>query len=295
VTDVVAEAAYIKRGPESRALRALMHRADFWVGAVFVLGLVAFSFAGPALYRANPYAVHIAFSMAPPGRGYPLGADALGRNELARLMLGGQPFLEIGFAAAAVAVGLGTVVGLVSALGDGWLPGFLTWLSETALNIPQVVPLLLFEVLAQPSVLTFVAVIGGTGWPMVARLVRSQALRVGAEDYLEAARAQGAPPFRLYVRHVLPNIRGTLLVAASQQVNQSVLVLATVSFLAFGLPAPLPNWAQMVANSFDAMLAGAWWLVLPPGLAFVVLQVGVGLMADGLWAASEMRTGEATR
>jgi peptide/nickel transport system permease protein len=272
-----------------------MHRADFWVGVVFLLGLVAFSFAGPALYRANPYAVHIAFSMAPPGPGHPLGADALGRNELARLMLGGQPFLEIGFAAAAVAVGLGTVVGLVSALGDGWLPGFLTWLSETALNIPQVVPLLLFEVLAQPSVLTFVAVIGGTGWPMVARLVRSQALRVGAEDYLEAARAQGAPPFRLYVRHVLPNIRGTLLVAASQQVNQSVLVLATVSFLAFGLPAPLPNWAQMVANSFDAMMAGAWWLVLPPGLAFVVLQVGVGLMADGLWAASDMRTGEATR
>ena len=279
----------------ARVGRRLLAERGFWLGAVFVAGLVFFAFVGPHLYRVNPYAVNANLSMAGPGPGRPLGSDVLGRNELARLMLGGQPFLVIGFLSAVTAVALGTVVGLIGALGEGPWPSLLMWCSDTVLNIPQVVPLLLFEVLVQPNAFTFIVVIGGTGWPVVARMVRAAALEAGAQDYVEAARAQGASPARIYFRHVLPNIRGTLLIAASQQLNQGVLVLATVSFLAFGLPPPLPNWAHMVAESFSTIQQGAWWLVLPPGLAFVLLQVGVNLTADGLHRALETRTGEQVR
>lgn len=279
----------------TRVGRRLSQERGFWLGVILVGGLLVFSFLGPHLYHASPYVVNPNASLAPPGPGRPLGADVLGRDELARLMLGGEPFLAIGFFSALIAVGLGTLVGLIGALGEGFWPAFLMWLSDTVLNVPQVVPLLLFEVLMFPNSFTFIVVIGGTGWPVVARVVRAAALKAGAADYVEAARAQGASRARVYFRHVLPNIRDTLLVAGSQQFNQGVLVLATVSFLAFGLPPPLPNWAGMIAEGFGSLTSGAWWLVLWPGVAFVLLQVGVNLTADGLTRALEVRTGERVR
>lgn len=295
LTDAQERAEARESAARGRTARRLLHEHGFWLGTVLLAGLVGFAFLGPHLYHQSPYAINANLSLAGPGRGRPLGSDVLGRNELARLMLGGQAFLLIGCFSAIIAVGVGIVVGLVGALGEGTAPSLLMWFSDTVLNIPQVVPLLLFEVLLVPNVLTFVIVIGGTGWPSVARMVRAAALEAGARDYVEAARAQGASGPRIYFRHVLPNIRGTLLTAASQQANQGVLVLATVSFLAFGLPPPLPNWANMIANSFGSIQSGAWWLVIPPGVAFVLLQIGVNLTADGLHRALEVRTGERVR
>lgn len=275
----------VKAGRTRRVHRGwstLFGRPMFWLGGFLLVGLTAFSFGGPLLYLASPYATHVSQFLHPPGPSLPLGADALGRNELARMMIGGQQLILIGIVSALIATLAGTVAGLWAGVyGGGW-DRILMGLADTFLGVPQLVPLLLFDVLFRPSAATMVLVMAATGWPVVARLVRAKSLALREREFVASAVAAGANTPRVMFRHIWPNLLGDVLVAASGQVASSVLLLATATFLGFGLPPPHPNWASMMAGSVNLLASGLWWLAVPAGLAFVLLQISVHFIADAV-------------
>jgi len=265
-----------------RRWQALRRHPLFWTGSGLLILLALFCFVGPLIYPANPLATHINYTLSPPGARFPLGADVLGRNELARLMVGGQGFMLVGFASALFASLVGIVIGLVAGFTGGFTDRAFMWLTDTVLGIPQLVPLFLVVVLFRPSNATMILVLGLTGWPLVARLVRAETLSAREREYVESAKSGGATRSRILSRHLLPNVMGTVVVAASGQVSITLLVLATASYLGYGLPPPFPNWAGMVADSQQYLYDNTWWLLWLPGAAFVLLQLSVNFLADAL-------------
>jgi len=260
----------------------VLHHPIFWIGILLFIGLTLFCFVGPTLYTASPFTIHVTWIGHAPSKQLPLGADRLGRNELARLMLGGQLLILVGVASAIAATLGGTMLGLAAGLLGGATDRVLTWVTDVVFGIPQLVPLLLIDALLRPNALTMIFVVAATTWPVIARLVRAEVLSVRERDYVIAARSMGASDLRILGRHILPNVWDTVMVATSNQVGNAVLVIATASFLGFGLPPPWPNWAGMIANSTVDIWNGYWWIMLFPGVAFALLQLSVNFIADAL-------------
>lgn len=279
-TGMTTPSAYVLT-TASRSHRIIRHPL-LWVGLCLFVGLTLFCFAGQLVYPASAFTVRPAFIGHGPGPGIPLGADELGRNELARLILGGRLLIVVGVVSAAVATIGGGAIGLASGLLGGPIDRVLTWVMDVTLGIPQLVPLLLIQALLRPDAFTMIFVVAATSWPLVARLTRAEAMSVRERDYVTAARSLGASDVRIMFRHILPNVWTTILVQASNNVANSVLVVATASFLGFGLPPPWPNWAGMIATSAQFMFDGYWWLMLFPGLAFLLLQLSINLTAEAL-------------
>jgi peptide/nickel transport system permease protein len=273
-----------------RRWRTLRRHPLFWIGGGLLVALALFCYMGPLVYRVDPLAVHITHNMRPPGGAYPLGTDILGRDELARLMVGGQGFILVGFAAALFSSLVGVLIGLAAGFSGGLIDRAFMWFTDTVLGIPQLVPLFLVVVLARPSVSTMIVVLALTGWPLVSRLVRAEALSAREREYVESARSGGATSWRIMLRHLMPNVMGTVVVASSGQLSITLLVLAIASYLGYGLPPPDPNWAGMVADSTQYLYANAWWLLWLPGMAFVLLQLSVNFLADALREAFDPRT-----
>ncbi len=272
-------------------LRRLWSRPTLWVGLTILIFLILFCFLGPVAFPQNPLAVHLTHLNQPPSARFPLGTDSLGRSELSRMMYGGRGLILVGLASSAVAAVLGTLVGLIGAVFGGWVDRMTTWATDVVLSIPQLLPLMLIMVLLRPSPLTMVFVVGATTWPLIARLVRAEALSIRERDYIEAARSLGASQWRILLQHLLPNLWGTILTASSNQVAAAMLVVATVSFLGFGLPPPSPNWAGMVSSGTNDLMLGSWWLMLFPGLAFILLQFSVNFIAEAIRSALTIQGG----
>lgn len=273
--------------PPHPMISGLRRDGRFWAGVGIFAFILFFAFAGPLLDHQSPFRVHLAAIDAPPSPRYPLGTDGLGRDQLIRVMLGGQMILIVGLIAALGATGLGMVVGWASALSgrSGDMVG--TWVMDVFLSVPQLVPILLIANLYRMNDVALILVIAFTSWPLVARIVRAGTLSLIERSYVEAAYSLGATKGSIMVRHILPNMAGTLLVAFTNTLGATIVMVATTSFLGFSLPPPAPNWATMVANSVSSMFGGYWWLMLFPGLALVLVEVSANLVADAahtVWA-----------
>lgn len=270
------ETPYVTR----RASR-LWRTPMFWLGILLFVALSLFCFVGPVVYPESAFTLHMSAVSHPPSAAFPLGTDDLGRNEMSRLMLGGQLLILVGLAAAIIATLLGTIIGLATGLSGGLVDEVGSWLMDIVLSVPQLVPILLIANLLRPSSATMIVVVGATSWPLVARLVRAETLSIRQREYVAAARSLGARDFRIMVRHVLPNLWSTILVATSSSVGTAVLVVATASFLGFTLPPPWPNWSGMIADSLTSSLfSDYWWLLVFPGAALVLLQLSINFIAD---------------
>lgn len=278
----MAEVYTATASPSVSRFRMLWTRPTLWTGLALLMFLILFCFLGPVVFPQNPLAVHLAHLAKPPSAQFPLGTDSLGRSELSRMMYGGRGLIVVGLASSVVAAVIGTLVGLLGGFSGGLVDRCTTWATDVVLSIPQLLPLMLIMVLLRPSPLTMVFVVGATTWPLIARLVRAETLSTRERDYIEAARSLGASQWRILIQHVVPNLWGSILTAASNQVAAAILVVATVSFLGFGLPPPWPNWAGMVSTGSIFLTSGYWWLMLFPGLAFILLQLSVNFISEAI-------------
>lgn len=261
-------------------------------GAAAVLVLVAAAVLGPLIIGAPSSELGDVVArrfVAPLGRTsdgalHLLGTDRLGRDVLARLLVGARVSLAVGVLAALVAIAVGTVGGAVAGYAGGALDRAIIAVTDAALAIPRVPFLLLLVALFEPGVVVTILALGLTGWMTVARLVRGETRSLRARPFVEAAHALGARPRRVVAVHILPHALRPALVAAALGVGNAVMLEAGLSFLGLGVQPPTPSWGNMIASGRDALMV-APWVAGAPALMVAIVVSALSLVADALESA----------
>jgi peptide/nickel transport system permease protein len=228
-------------------------------------------------------------TLQPPGPGYPLGTDDLGRDVLTRLLFAGRVSLLVGFGVALVSVAIGAPLGLLAAYYGGRLDDVVNAAVQMVLNVPVLFVLIVLSIFFTPSVWQLALIFGFFFWPSTARQVRGVVLSVRRRDYVEAARVLGAGSGRIMLRHILPNILSVILVVAGIDMAAAILTESGLSFLGFGVAVPLSSWGNMLSLSQE-QFRSAPWLVYPPGGMIFITVLSVYLLSDGLRDALDPRT-----
>jgi len=239
----------------------------------------------------------------PPTRANPFGTDPLGRDMLARTLIGGCISLGVGLASAAISVVIGTFWGLVAGYKGRGVDTVMMRLVDVLYGLPYVLVVILLIVVVPdraialgflgidatiPSVWVRTAVlfvaIGGVSWLTMARVVRGQALSLRETPFVEAARAMGAGHVRIILREVLPNLTGTILVCATLTVPLAILQESFLSFLGLGVPPPMASWGTLASEAIEAFnpVRTYWWLLLFPCLFLAATLLGLNFVGDGL-------------
>jgi peptide/nickel transport system permease protein len=287
-----------RRGLAAQTLRRFTHRpvavaALFIVVAIFVAGALVHFIAphGWNTIDLAPSALHRAPSFA-----HPFGTDEIGRDVFVRTMYGIRTTEEVALAGAAIAVIVGVIVGALAGFYGGWLDAIAMRVADLITSYPAVIITLAAIVyLGEPYPHDLILIFGGYMWAVVARVVRAHVATLREQDFVDAARALGGSDARILVRHLLPNVGGTILVAATSLVGQIVLIDATVQFFYYGLPASVsPSLGNLVSAAIQVRFgfgsnptpgAGSWWIWVFPGAALVLVLVCVNLVGDALDAA----------
>lgn len=259
------------------------------VGLGIIVLMALFSFVGPVVYHTNQIATNLTQVNLAPGGRFPLGTDQVGYDVLGRLMVAGQSSLEVGLAAAAIAAGIGTLWGAVSAFAGGWLDSIMMRIVDALIAIPTVLLVLLLATIVTPSVLTMICVLGFVSWIITARLVRGEVLVLRTLDYVSASKVAGERPVRIVLRHVVRNVIGIVAVQATFEVANAILLLATLSFLGLGPPPPAVNWGGMLTTGLNYIFDGYWWQIYPAGLCIVLTVVAFNLLGDATRDALDVR------
>ncbi|HET9094641.1 MAG TPA: ABC transporter permease [Solirubrobacteraceae bacterium] len=259
----------------------LRHRLGL-AGLAMVGLLIAFCVLGPILHPTDQVHTNIALTNLGPSPRHPLGTDAEGYDELGRLMVGGRATLEIALAVAALATLLGTLWGAVAGLAGGALDALMMRIVDTLLALPAIFVLIYLATIVQPTVPLLIGVIALLSWLGPARLIRGETLSLRTREFIEAARAMGAGRGRTIARHILPNTVGTLVVSATFQVADAIILLATLSFLGFGLAPPAATWGGMLYQGTSYLLDGYWWEVYPAGVLLMVTVIAFNLIGGAL-------------
>jgi peptide/nickel transport system permease protein len=217
----------------------------------------------------------------PPSLAHLMGTDKFGRDVLTRVLFGARISLSIGFIAVAISVTLGTVIGAVAGFFGGIVDTVLMRFVDTLISFPRLVLLITVIALFDRSLLLVVIILGLTLWPSTARIVRGEVLSLREREFVQAARALGLSSPRIIFRHIVPNVLGPVIVAATLGLGNIILIEAGLSFLGLSVPPPTPTWGNMIADGREAMVF-AWWVTTFPGLAIVVTVVAFNLIGDGL-------------
>ncbi len=264
-------------GPRRR--RFVRRHPSFVVGTVILAVFVALALAAPWL-PGDPLTMTPSRRLSPPGNGFLLGTDALGRDVLARTIHGARVSLLVGFLVAALSVAIGLAIGLIAgSIRKADAP--LMRLMDALMAIPAILLAIALVSLTRASVTTVVIAITIPEVPRVVRLVRSVVLGVREQPFVEAAIAGGARLPKIILRHILPSTIPPLIVQATYICASAILVEATLSFLGAGSPPEIPSWGNMIASS-RLYLARAPWTIFSPGLALALVVLAVNLVGDGL-------------
>jgi peptide/nickel transport system permease protein len=242
--------------------------------------------AGPAVYRVDPDVLDLSRVGAAPGAGHPLGTDESGRDVLSRLLVGGRVSLAVGFAAVLCAMIAGITLGGLAGLAGRRVDAVVMRLTDAMLAIPTLFLVIAALTFFGTSVVGLVVAIGATSWMGLARLVRGELLSLREQLYVEAARALGARPLRLFVRHALPHLLPSVAVNATFGVGTAILTESALSFLGLGVQPPTASWGNMLTNA-QSYLYSTPWLALYPGLMILITVVAVNVFGDALRDAAD--------
>ncbi len=259
------------------------------LGLVVIVFMVLFCFVGPLIYHTQQIYNNPNIATEAPSLAHPLGTDEVGYDVLGRLMVSGQSSLEIGFAAALIAVTLGVLWGAVAGLAGGLVDAVMMRIVDTLLAFPFLFALILLGAIFSTSIPELIIVIGLVAWLVPARLVRAETLTLRVRDYVQAVAVMGGSTRRVLVRHIIPNTVGTIVVNATFQIADAIIFVSTLSYLGIGVPPPATNWGGELASGLTYIADGYWWLIYPPGLAIVVTVVAFNFVGDALRAALEVR------
>jgi len=262
--------------------RFLRHRLAIVGVIVLTIMIVGTAFA-PMLSPHPHTQLNLRNRLSPPSAQHWLGTDGTGRDTMARLLMGGRVSLAVGFVAVGLATAIGLVLGSAAGFFGGMVENVIMRFTDLVMSIPPLVAIIALVAALGPNMRNTMLAIGLLGWPAIARLVRGEVLAARNMEYVTAARGIGGSSWRIIVRHILPNIVSSVLVAATLFMSSAILMEAGLSFLGLGVQPPTPSWGNMLqqAQSFT-MLERAPWLWIPPGLAIVVTVLSINFIGDGL-------------
>ena len=264
----------------SLQLRRIRNNSQVMTGGSILLVILLIALIGPLLTPSGPYETDTPNRLLPPSTTNWFGTDNFGRDLFARVVSGSHVSLMVGFSVALITSGLGLVIGLVAAY------------FKTA---DRILMRILDGFMAFPAILLAIAIMAALGvqtenvivalslvfTPYVARVVRSSALVVKEQTYIESLRAQGASAFRVLWVNIAPNVLSPLLIQATFIFADSIITEAALSFLGAGVPPPEPSWGNILFDG-KTLIFSAWWMTVFPGLTIMLVVLGINFLGDGL-------------
>ena len=275
-------------GPWARAWRGLRKRRAAMLGLVVVLGFVVLALAAPWISPHDPLATSWSAIRKPPSAEHWFGTDDIGRDVLSRVLWGTRASLQAGVVSVSIALLVGVPIGMLAGFVGGMVDALVSRLTDAFLACPFLILAIALAAFLGPSLTNAMIAIGISATPIFVRLTRAQVLNVKVESYVEAARALGNPPWRIALRHVLPNIVAPLIVQGTLAIAGAVIAEASLSFLGLGQQPPAPSWGSML-NTAKNFVDQAPWMAIWPGLAIFVLVLAFNLLGDGLRDALDPR------
>src|SRR3954462_1961013 len=268
--------------PESVLRERLRRDRFFQVGLLVVALMVLAALFAPWLAPHNPIKGDLKGAyLIRPGSRFLLGTDTQGRDVLSRVLYGARLSLSVGLISQSVSVTVGVLLGLLAGYYGRWVDAVVMRLADVTLAFPTLLLLIAVAAAVKPSLPVVFVVIGVGGWAGVARLVRSQVLVLKRAEFVLAAQALGALDRRVLLRHLLPNVRTQVIIAATLGIAGSIMAEPAPSFGGLGAQPPTPSWGAMVADGRD-LLRVAPWVSFAPGLAIGIAVLGFNLVGDGL-------------
>lgn len=276
--------------PSRRILSDFMANPTAVFGLVLLAAILAVAIAAPLISPQNPYdlaQLDVMDGRLPPGANtdggtFWLGTDDQGRDMLSAIFYGLRISLTVGVVSTVVALALGLTLGLAAAYFGGRTETVIMRIADIQLSFPAIlIALILLAVLGQ-GMLKIIAALVTVQWAYYARTVRSAALVEKRKEYIEAARCLALSPSRIVFRHLLPNCLPPLIVVATVQVAAAIALEATLSFLGLGLPITEPSLGLLIANGYQYLLSGKYWISFFPGVALLLTIVSINLVADQL-------------
>lgn len=274
--------------PARRAWRRLLKRKGAVVGLAVVVLFLVIALLADIVAPYDPIDADWGALRAAPTLAHPFGGDELGRDVLSRVIHGSQASLFAGVVSVVLALLIGIPVGLFSGYAGGVIDGLIMRFTDAMLAVPFLILAIALAAFLGPSLTNAMIAIGISAAPIFIRLTRAQVQAVKVEDYVEAARAVGNPPWRIAVWHILPNIWPALMVQATLTIASAIIAEASLSFLGLGQQPPAPSWGSMLNTAKD-FLTQAPWMAVYPGLSIFVVVLSFNLLGDGLRDALDPR------
>jgi len=269
----------------TRGRHALRGQTVLKVGVVIVFAfllMTALTQVWPAITGFHPTQYRDAPRLESPTATHWMGTDQLQRDVFSRILGGGYASLVVAFAAVAMSMIAGSVLGWISGYTGGWLDRVLSLTMDAIYSFPSMILAIVLVAMFGSGIGPMIWAVGFVYIPTYFRVTRAEALQVRETTYVEAIKAVGAGRTRIILRHVAPNTVNAIMAVSSFNLADAILTVAALSFLGFGLPPPAPDWGFDIQNGQKYLQSGSWWMITFPGLMIITLSLGFGLIGEGI-------------
>jgi len=266
----------------------LRRRPSALIGLAVVIGFILMAIFAPYISPQDPIATSWGAIRKAPSAAHWFGTDEIGRDVLSRVIWGTQASLMAGVISVSISLLIGVPIGLLAGFVGGAVDAIISRITDAFLACPFLILAIALAAFLGPSLTNAMVAIGISAAPIFVRLTRGQVIQIKVEDYVEAARSVGNPPWRIALVHILPNILPPLLVQATLAIAAAVIAEASLSFLGLGQQPPAPSWGSML-NTAKNFIDQAPWMAIWPGISIFLLVLSFNLFGDGLRDALDPR------
>jgi peptide/nickel transport system permease protein len=265
------------------------------IGAAILIAFAILAVVAPWIVPHDPVAANPRNVLAPPGGAHLLGTDGNGMDVFSRVLAGAGWAFGIAIPAVLVGIAAGVPLGLYTGYKGGWADEIIMRVFDALRVFPSIILALAVVAAAGPSLLNVVLVIGFLDSPVFARVVRAEVIALRSSTFVESAIAAGNPTWRILFVHILPNAIQGAMAQSAVRAAWAVRISATLAFLGVGIQAPTPEWGAMIRQGAEYLVTGQWWVGVFPGIALILMVLGLNMLGDGLQDLLDPRRKAASR